>query len=106
MCSLRRGVAGDDGWSSMTAPQGPMTRPRLHALRWRLVPHAGPIRHKIGEASVVTVMASVMVGRPRLGQQTARRDEAVDPPLRSLVPTDVEGGKLRKELQFAVGQMV
>jgi len=47
-----------------------------------------------------------LIGHPRARQASARSDETVDAPPRPLAPADIEGGKLRKELQLTVGQMV
>src|SRR5205809_3526959 len=51
-------------------------------------------------------MAASVVLHPQSRQTSARRDKAVDPPLRTLMPPDIEGGKLREELQLAVLQVV
>ena len=50
--------------------------------------------------------AAGVVGHARFGQQATWRDKAVDPPLWLLVPTDIEGGELREELQLAIRQVV
>ena len=51
-------------------------------------------------------VAAGVVSHARLCQEATRDDKAVDPPLWLLMPTDIEGGELREELQLAVRQMV
>src|SRR5438445_9609309 len=58
------------------------------------------------EALIEMAMIALVVGETGLGQISARRNEAVDRPLRPLMPADVEGGELGEELKIAVRQMV
>jgi hypothetical protein len=53
----------------------------------------------------MAVFARVVV-EARLSQEAARRDEAIDCPLRSLMPPNIEGGERGKELEIAVGQVI
>src|SRR5262245_49786462 len=49
---------------------------------------------------------AIVVRESRFREKATRFDEAVDRPLRCLVPTDIESEQLRKELQLAVWQIV
>src|SRR5215469_15530103 len=53
----------------------------------------------------MTVIA-IVVRESRFREKATRFDEAVDRPLRCLVPTDIESEQLRKELQLAVWKIV
>jgi len=49
---------------------------------------------------------AIVVRESRFREKATRFDEAVDRPLRCLVPTDIESEQLRKELQLAVWKIV
>ena len=49
---------------------------------------------------------AIVVRESRFREKATRFDEAVDRPLRCLVPTDIESKQLRKELQLAVWKIV
>src|SRR5262249_22333237 len=49
---------------------------------------------------------AIVVRESRFREKATRFDEAVDGPLRCLVPTDIESEQLRKELQLAVWKIV
>src|ERR1700750_3080573 len=49
---------------------------------------------------------AIVVRESRFREKATRYDEAVDRPLRCLVPTDIKSEQLRKELQLAVWQIV
>ena len=51
-------------------------------------------------------MIPAVVRKSRFGEYATRRRETRNSSPRELVPTDIERGKLRKELQFAVRQVV
>src|SRR4029077_15181680 len=114
MCSARR------GWASSPSEEGAaavsmgaiamVERHRaaatLHACPPQWFPIAADAWGRLRKAGVEIGVGAGVITHPRLRQEAARRDEAVDPPLRPLVPADVEGGELWKELQLAVRQVV
>jgi len=58
------------------------------------------------EASILVAMIPIMVRKSGFREYAARRREARNPAPWQLMPADIERGKFRKKLQFAVGQMV
>jgi len=62
--------------------------------------------HDLRETRIKMVVFACVVLEARLSQEAARRDEAIDCPLRLLMPSNIEGGEIGKELEIAVGQMV
>jgi hypothetical protein len=55
---------------------------------------------------IVTRVVAGLIGHSRARQASTRSDETIDAPPRPLTPADIEGSKLREELQLAVGEMV
>jgi len=54
---------------------------------------------------IVARVVAGLIGHSRARQASTRSDETIDAPPRPLTPADIEGGKLREELQLAVGEM-
>src|SRR6516225_7791001 len=59
-----------------------------------------------GKERIGPGMGPGVVFHPGSRQTSTRRDKAVDPPPRLLMPPDIEGSKLREELHLAVREMV
>ena len=61
---------------------------------------------QLRETFVAMAVIAIVIRESRFREKPTRFDEAVDRPLRCLVPTDIESEQLRKELQLAVWQIV
>src|ERR1700674_429917 len=100
MCSLRRGAADPaaaGSWSialsmgAIAMVEGHWAAATLHAWPPQWFSIAAVARDQLRKAAVEIGVSAGMITHPRLRQEAARRDEAVDSPFRALVPGDVEG---------------
>ena len=62
--------------------------------------------HDLRETRIKMAVFARVVVEARLSQEAARRDEAIDCALGSLMPPNIKGGEIGEELEIAVGQVV